>query len=679
MAKRKSDKPREKVIRCGKNKPCPTGMICDPIEKRCVKRKAGDNTQRAILAGEKRLVTVEEQAKLQRKLDLAEKKRQHILRLAAEEAKRLEEKRIELAKKLREIQQRAAGRKIRDWFEKYKSWEKSPGQPGFNEYAYARMKEDNLFGSLRLGCTPNTTQAYQTTVGYLVRRQTNINRLLCVHRTGSGKTRSMILVLDNFFRDPRPKVVIFPNEAVKQNFYSEIMKFESKYRDYVISKLGAGIVAELGSSSRATSNAARKKVHDVLAMTGSLRRAGQPGYLAAPLRAYRYSIVGGSTVFSASGPKDPVFKQMYDKQSRNPFTNKIILMDEVHNLVHLEKDMKKYESKIQRVRDGLYSSKNSVVVGFTATPFINHRKEGEDLLKIIKGSQHQSSNDEGFVSYFNSLPPALYPVIVPEPKHSVGIELPFVVGGETLKKYMEKTKKVKCADDNLQACSSLQNYVNMSTAYTHFKTSGKNGDWLSRVKADPESHGLKIMQLIDHIQKANVKTLILVERAAGFKAFEAAFTAVAKENGMKCPDKCWTSVYEKSKSKHTIDEFNAPDNLRGEKILTMIADAKEFSEGISFFGVRSLYLLNPPLSYGRYEQQIGRALRSCAYSQLAANQRNISIFIAVGKLEGGEPSIDDRALTSMKEQKTVYDHGMARFRDVAADERILKKYFGISQ
>ena len=34
-------------------------------------------------------------------------------------------------------------------------------------------------------------------------------------------------VLDNFYNDVRPKVVIFPNSALVTNFYSELQKFQN--------------------------------------------------------------------------------------------------------------------------------------------------------------------------------------------------------------------------------------------------------------------------------------------------------------------------------------------------------------------------------------------------------------------------------------------------------------------
>jgi hypothetical protein len=47
---------------------------------------------------------------------------------------------------------------------------------------------------------------------------------------GSGKTETMIRVLDNFFDDPRPKVAIFPNPSIANNFYEEIFVGEGGIR-----------------------------------------------------------------------------------------------------------------------------------------------------------------------------------------------------------------------------------------------------------------------------------------------------------------------------------------------------------------------------------------------------------------------------------------------------------------
>ena len=51
------------------------------------------------------------------------------------------------------------------------------------------------------------TLHYQESVAFLCRPQSLPNpRMLVVHRTGSGKTATMIQIADNYFLDRRPKV-----------------------------------------------------------------------------------------------------------------------------------------------------------------------------------------------------------------------------------------------------------------------------------------------------------------------------------------------------------------------------------------------------------------------------------------------------------------------------------------
>merc|ERR550514_616951 len=79
-------------------------------------------------------------------------------------------------------------------------------------------------------CPP--MQPHQESVGFLLHPQSPVTRLLVDHPTGSGKTREIIKILDNYFYDPRPKVPIFPKEPVCRNFYFELLRWPSRYRDF---------------------------------------------------------------------------------------------------------------------------------------------------------------------------------------------------------------------------------------------------------------------------------------------------------------------------------------------------------------------------------------------------------------------------------------------------------------
>jgi hypothetical protein len=102
-----------------------------------------------------------------------------------------------------------------------------PGKAGFNERARKLMNEDSV-PSCQYIMAPNpqkpSVQPYQETVSYIVHPKSFPNpRILVVHRTGAGKTCSMIRICDNFFLDKRPKLVLFPTTAVCNNFYMELL------------------------------------------------------------------------------------------------------------------------------------------------------------------------------------------------------------------------------------------------------------------------------------------------------------------------------------------------------------------------------------------------------------------------------------------------------------------------
>lgn len=112
-----------------------------------------------------------------------------------------------------------------------------PGSDGFNDFAAAVMRDAGV-GSAEALEKLNATSAcpsllpHQESVAFLLHPKSPISRLLVDHPTGSGKTREMITVLDNYFHDPRPKIPILPTAAICRVFYTELLRWPSKYRDY---------------------------------------------------------------------------------------------------------------------------------------------------------------------------------------------------------------------------------------------------------------------------------------------------------------------------------------------------------------------------------------------------------------------------------------------------------------
>ena len=600
-------------------KPCKRTEVYDPVERRCVKRDRKNKRQTVILSNRRTLDSVERQVREARRKAKAEARR-----IAREEA----------AKKRKRDALRA---RFRKWAESIpKKWKKRPGQPGFNAYAYSQMIQDGLPANLQLACPLKGQEprpmAYQSTVAYLVRPNTNIERLLVIARTGAGKTYTMIQVLDNYFNDTRPKIVIFPNGAVANNFYSEILFFPSKYRDFIRQKLG------------------KDPSLDKVASLLKNRRSG----LASPIISFSYARAGGNTFL----------------KTLKTYSNSIICMDEFHNLVAPTKEMNRYTKQLTQLKTGLKTAKDSIVLGFTATPFVNSKEEGEQLLSIVKGDNR--GNDEGFVTYFNAMPPAQYPMVFPG-ENQLGYILSVDPSEDTEKAYAKKLKQLNkaagnnCTSENMNKvkCQTLQNYANMDKFYAQYKRGDPNFVTRFQKSLDSESNiAPKFKLLLEMLKRNQRKSLVLVERNAGFKAV----ADIIKEGNL-CSN-CVGSIYEKKASKSILKTFNSPDNLTGSKMRYMVADAKEFSEGVSFFAVRDFYLLNPPLYFGRYLQQIGRVLRSCKHNDLAKDQRTVNIYIMVTK-----GTIDETALSMLEKEEKEYARDMARFEKIAVDARVLKEFF----
>lgn len=547
-------------------------------------------------------------------------------------------------------------------------WKKKPGERNFNKYVFKKMKREKL--QLTLKCNSKSF-AYQDTVSFCLHPSTTINRLLVVHRTGSGKTRTMIKVLDNYFYDPRPKIIIFPTQETTNNFYLQLMSFENQYSNIVLNKY-PNIIKHL--NTRTTYNESLKKVKNLLAMTGELNKFKQGLNQMAPLRAYRYSVAGGNSIFKGNKPNDPIFKLNFTERGHE-YSNKIILMDEIHNLISPGMNLAKYRPKLITLKNALFRAKNSVLGGFTATPIVEGLEKGKELLNIIKGTT--KGNNEGYISYFNDLPRTIYPKIkitkmyIPIQKESNDrsiikkTEKPNSNFEAYAKAYKHRPKKSEIKNVESQILK-MCNFINMGAYYTQVRL------WYENFEQNPEKWASKMYHVIKDIEKHKQKSLILIHRRAGFKGLVKAFELISSSNLFpNCDFSCFSKAYDKNDSKN-IKEFSKTNNLKGEKIKIFIADSSQFGEGVSFLGVRQLYLFNPSLNYSEYLQLRGRTIRACSsHHSLPPKQRKVNINICIGKIPKFK-SIDSFLMKKLEKEEKKYKKQMSFFKTLAVDRKILQ-------
>jgi len=560
-----------------------------------------------------------------------------------------------------------------------------PGQPGFNRRAAAAMRRANVgvrrrpaaAADMRWTCTGcdeqnrvarercnNCTvakpvgqvmddvcpplQPHQEIVEFLVHPKSPISKLLVDHPTGSGKTREMIRVLDNYFYDPRPKIPIFPKAAVCRNFYIELLRWPSRYRDYFCCERPEdGAIAcgqprwqerrhDAWDMNRLPETEVRRlcfSCRDVLEMKGQsfrgvMRRSfrisfrekhpGEPMPLA-PLRAISYASAGGGfSVISGAQPLSAVMKIGFKgSESNNVYSHKVVLMDETHNLVRTQTQ---YMKQLSRLRELLPHACDLVLVGFTGTPILSVPAEGDQLLNIIKGDQTRT-NEEGFLSSFSSRPRHLFPTPLPQ-----GIP----DGILSVQRQRQLVQKVELHDETLNAYDRkrergvlgqrLSAYCNVCSFVSSFHD-GKSGN-KARLLANPNGCCPKLVAVAEAVASSSTKALVMTGRSSGYVVMLELLRQVAARS--QPPFRVATM--------EDLSSFNHVSNLHGQAFRVLVADSAQCSEGVSFLAVRRQFLTDVPQLHSSFVQVCGRSIRMYGHRGLPEKEQEVVIQLYVSTL-----------------------------------------------
>ena len=111
------------------------------------------------------------------------------------------------------------------------------------------------------------TMWYQNVVAKFMNTESTVNRLLVAHQLGTGKTRSMLEMIGNYWNDGRPILVIVPRLSLVNNFYDELFEHPCKLRKYVERCLGT---VERTNDGKVTLDY-RQRCMDLLEMKGKIR------------------------------------------------------------------------------------------------------------------------------------------------------------------------------------------------------------------------------------------------------------------------------------------------------------------------------------------------------------------------------------------------------------------------
>ena len=538
---------------------------------------------------------------------------------------------------------------------------------------------------------------HQDVIRTLTMPDTSVRRLLVIHRTGSGKTQSMLAILDNKFTDMRNKIVVFPTQKIADEFYAELIHSPGgKYRKWLLTKMHpdalSSIVNFFGGGEpppgakpddRRKAKDARRVMIDLLAMKGRLRRRGEDGELHAPIRVFTYG------QFASSLMRTGRHAMTRSIDGSPPYSNSIVIMDEIHTLIdpNVDTSISNRNEMIERLKVAM----DMELYGFTATPVVdpNEERAQDPLLSIIKGNYYGKAPDHNFISYFNSSPNAMYPSMRPDNNPEVAINL-FLTNAELVtevpmpilragslrekseylgNKYMSKFKKPGANPPPAKSLLRMQRYCNHTNYHGNSKSLPASDKY--NIAAP------KICALAKDLKNLEGKALIMVNNAASQQTLvhllrlqlfmEHCTAASASESP------CYVSILKADRtSKQTISQFNEKRNRHGAFIKALIVDTREFSEGVSFKGVRHLYLLNPAVDYKSHMQQVGRTLRMCAYQKMFKSPREWHTeFTIYCSTLPDRVTADEMALELVRSDAMATTERMHKYRDMALDRAFL--------
>lgn len=578
------------------------------------------------------------------------------------------------------------------------AWQVLPGKPGFNDYVQKVMLEKGIrpkAPTCTFSATEVTLQPYQETVKWLVHPATPINRFLAVHRTGAGKTLEMIKILENFWEDDRPRVLLFPTEPVRDNFYKELLKFPSRFRDllYVVfpdmqrrverKDIDGAVVQDIKNLlSYKRQTVFNMRAHPDILKRGKVRnkvtgrheevdrlgfyeddaahgkKVGGLTLPQAPMRAYSYGKLddGDSKVVLEKGSEN----KLEGKRSR------LVIMDEAHNLLFgaLRTSDPQYNRDVARLLPQFAGmSPEGVLVGLTATPFVTEPRQFYDLLNIIKGPHHRHGNNDGFVSYFQSLPEHVFASVTPGPPDFLPMTRDTPIGPDALKEWLGMVQQVglRAFAEGQASMKAMQHATLLMGAGKGRITSADRELYMSRRagKVAP-----KYVDIVGCAKRFGKKCVVMIDNSLGAqRAFEwilqgAGWNMVQPAADMQLPryrgstflslrgdykDSELGDLRGKSRKEFINEQlsvtaqklFNSAANSRGEQVQMIVLDTNLYSEGFSTFDVRRIYLADVPYTYTAYLQRIGRALRMCGHENLPVAERKLELVMPLATDLGG--------------------------------------------
>lgn len=471
---------------------------------------------------------------------------------------------------------------------------------------------------------------YQNMLSSYINPKTPYSEILLFMQTGTGKTLASIAIAENFIRQEGRKVVVLTkNDDLAWNFKNELISRCSRY---------------------GTEQEIKRHLAGDTATTKELLK-----------RIKSYSFVS---------------HELFKKNKYSSLNDKVIIVDEVHNLVS--------DKGYSVLMKTLANSVNYKLILLSATPAYDKASDIFKISNVLNARDpelHFDLSDKSLVTktdvnsqlfdgtiealsekalkllrrslkgkvYFKKTDIKNFPEKRPVGKN--GIEIC------EMSEFQEERYLKIINEVGTENFGTIANYASDiiypdNGEYTVVGPAGyaeyieKNSGILKMPKL--KEYSCKLAKMIENINSSTGKIFIFSNfiTDGGVQLIKRALLA----NGIR-DFIVLTSDISPLKRKRAIEKFNHPSNDDGSKARIVIASSV-VSEGVSFKSIRNLHVFEPGWNMSEIDQTIGRAVRNGSHASLPESERYVKIhmYTATPKDHSKSFDISKYKLAEMKDK-----------------------------
>ena len=512
---------------------------------------------------------------------------------------------------------------------------------------YKKYKVPKKIQTMENICMPKTfkLQLPQQFLADFMSPKTDYKGILVYHRIGAGKTCTAVRIAEEWKKHKR--IIIVLPASLKGNFRTELRSLcaDNNYLKPI----------ERKELSKLHPNDKRYKE----IMTESDKRIDK-----------YYEIYSYNKFVESVNNKSLHLK------------NALLIVDEIQNMV--SEDGTFYESLYNIIHK---SSNDLRIVLLSATPMFDKPNELALTINLLRTKNHmpigkefnstfiqtiKKSNDtfdhkvinlellkqyiKGYVSFFRGAPPHVFPKVTIKFIKCHMSDFQVSAYAKILRNEEKEFDDKIVLRDVLKDLniSDLPNYFYIGTrmvsniVYPNKKLGNQGLLSLtkSKILKNLEQYSVKFFEILNRIEHmtgkifvysafkefGGIKPFIKILEAYGYKDYttegqgKKRFAVLSGDESINIKERIKTV-------------FNMKDNLSG-KYLKIIIGSPATKEGISFYGVRQVHILEPYWNRSRLDQIIGRASRFCSHKDLSEEKRTVKVYIYLAVHDDLEQTID---------------------------------------